>query len=241
MLQVVEPAAALNELLPAFRELTCDEQDSVRLLSVEACSAMARALAGDDATGAVLASMQQFGGDKSWRVRLSVALQVPSFAEVLGTDKAGAYLLPTHLQLLRDRQAVGGQAQAASARRPHPAPPPIPPHSNARAHTHKPRSCCSEPEVRAAAAAQLGPLARVLSPESIVTQLVPELNLLARDASHHVRTSLAAALMFVAPAIGKVRLRLLRAHSLPAPPPAPPSLRRAAWLRRRVPYSTCCP
>lgn len=54
-----------------------DDQDSVRLIAVEACGPLALVLPREQVVAAVLPVMQQFAGDKSWRVRYNVAQQVP--------------------------------------------------------------------------------------------------------------------------------------------------------------------
>ena len=100
---MLEPSEVLCDLVPAFNVLTSDEQDSVRLLAVEACSPLAHALPLIDAKTRVLPIFQQFGIDKSWRVRYAVAQQMPSFAEVLPTDVAAVDLLHLFIELLRDR------------------------------------------------------------------------------------------------------------------------------------------
>ena len=42
--KVVEPASVKQDLIPLFHNLAADEQDSVRLLAVEACAAIATLL-----------------------------------------------------------------------------------------------------------------------------------------------------------------------------------------------------
>jgi hypothetical protein len=59
------------DIVPAFKHLAEDEQDSVRLLVVEASSILASILANEGVT-VVLPVVRTFSNDKSWRVRYMV-------------------------------------------------------------------------------------------------------------------------------------------------------------------------
>lgn len=64
----------LNGLvLPLFRALTTDDQDSVRLLAIENCSAIAQLLSPEENAQHVLPIVRSSVEDRSWRVRFSVA------------------------------------------------------------------------------------------------------------------------------------------------------------------------
>ncbi len=62
-----------KDLVPIFTALADDEQDSVRLLSVESCVSIARLLPLEDNTAHVLPVIRKCAQDKSWRVRYMVA------------------------------------------------------------------------------------------------------------------------------------------------------------------------
>ena len=61
------------ELVPVFRKLADDDQDSVRLLVVDALIAIAEALNDDECKTYLGQTMRNMVGDKSWRVRYMVA------------------------------------------------------------------------------------------------------------------------------------------------------------------------
>lgn len=63
----------IAELVPVFRKLSSDDQDSVRLLTVEALITMAEALNDDECQNYLGATMKSMVADKSWRVRYMVA------------------------------------------------------------------------------------------------------------------------------------------------------------------------
>lgn len=64
----------LNGLvLPLFRSLTTDDQDSVRLLAIENCAAIAQLLTPEENAQHILPIVRSSVEDRSWRVRFSVA------------------------------------------------------------------------------------------------------------------------------------------------------------------------
>ena len=56
-----------------YRKLSSDDQDSVRLLTVEDLIAIAKQLGGPEVKEQLLVQVRQSAGDKSWRVRYMVA------------------------------------------------------------------------------------------------------------------------------------------------------------------------
>ena len=76
----------IAELVPVFRKLSADDQDSVRLLTVDALIAIAEALNNEECKTYLGASMKTMVADKSWRVRYMVAdhfVKVCTFSLVL--------------------------------------------------------------------------------------------------------------------------------------------------------------
>lgn len=71
--KVVEPEYLKTDLIPMFVSLAQDEQDSVRLLAVEACVSIASLLQQEDVEQLVMPTLRQCTNDNSWRVRYMVA------------------------------------------------------------------------------------------------------------------------------------------------------------------------
>jgi serine/threonine-protein phosphatase 2A regulatory subunit A len=71
--KVVPKQQLIAELVPVFRKLSSDDQDSVRLLTVEALITMAEALNDEECQTYLGATMKAMVSDKSWRVRYMVA------------------------------------------------------------------------------------------------------------------------------------------------------------------------
>ena len=188
----IERDVIANELLPLFKLLAADEQDSVRLLAVQNCSQLAHALSPIEAKPLVGEVLRSFGADKSWRVRYAVAEQVAPFAEVLGKDEAVAELVPVYLQLLEDRQGLRSSEYHIIM-------------CPTVYIVYIPLSCFSEAEVRAMSASQLSAFARLLPIDTTILLLLPRLDFLIRDASHNVRSALAHTIIQLGTVIGKVR------------------------------------
>jgi serine/threonine-protein phosphatase 2A regulatory subunit A len=71
--KVVEPEYLRQELVSLFTNLANDEQDSVRLLAIEAGIAMASLFRHEDLEQQMMQTLRSATDDKSWRVRYVVA------------------------------------------------------------------------------------------------------------------------------------------------------------------------
>ena len=77
--------AAARQLLPLLLEpFSSDDQDSVRLLAIENCTAFARVFSQPENQRDILPLVKACAGDKSWRVRNNVAKE---FTAVRGCDE----------------------------------------------------------------------------------------------------------------------------------------------------------
>lgn len=69
----------MSNIIPLFLKLTTDDQDTVRLLTVEDLLHISRILSPEENKQTLLPTLKALGQDKSWRVRYMVATH---FAEV---------------------------------------------------------------------------------------------------------------------------------------------------------------
>lgn len=69
----MQPEFITSEALPIYNRLSNDDQDSVRLLTVEDLIAIAELLTPQQVKEYLLISIRQTYQDKSWRVRYMVA------------------------------------------------------------------------------------------------------------------------------------------------------------------------
>lgn len=65
----------VSDMIPLFQHLASDDQDSVRLLTVEVLISIAEVVPKEQqpSHGVILAILRSLFGDKSWRVRYMVA------------------------------------------------------------------------------------------------------------------------------------------------------------------------
>lgn len=68
-----------QNIMPLFLKLTTDDQDTVRLLTVEDLVQISRLMSNEEKKQSLLPILKSLGQDKSWRVRYMVASK---FAEV---------------------------------------------------------------------------------------------------------------------------------------------------------------
>jgi len=74
-LKEMPPDVVINEMIPLFQNLAGDDQDSVRLLTVEILIAIAEVIPKEQQAshGVLLSALRSLFDDKSWRVRYMVA------------------------------------------------------------------------------------------------------------------------------------------------------------------------
>lgn len=92
--QAVEPEALKADIIPMFVHLAQDDQDSVRLLAVEACVSIAQLLQQEELEHHVMTTLRQCAGDTSWRVRYMVADKFTDLQKALGPEITKTDLVP---------------------------------------------------------------------------------------------------------------------------------------------------
>jgi len=114
LVKVVELEHVKNELIPLFNNLALDEQDSVRLLAVEACVVIAQlaTFKHEDIEKYLMPSLKQAIDDKSWRVRYVVADKFVELQSGVGPEITKNELVSAFGALLRDNEA---EVRAAAA------------------------------------------------------------------------------------------------------------------------------
>nr|XP_054760167.1 serine/threonine-protein phosphatase 2A 65 kDa regulatory subunit A alpha isoform-like [Lytechinus pictus] len=111
--KVVEGEYVKSDLIPMFINLASDEQqDSVRLLAVEACVNIASLLQQSDKEALIMPTMRGCAEDKSWRVRYMVADKFTELQDAVGPEITKQDLVPAFKGLLKDCEA---EVRAAAA------------------------------------------------------------------------------------------------------------------------------
>lgn len=97
----------VEEMVPLFQHLTSDDQDSVRLLTVEVLIAIAEVVPKEQQSshGVLLAALRTLIEDKSWRVRYMVADRFEKIAKAVDDEVVSRDLVPAFVKLLKDSEA----------------------------------------------------------------------------------------------------------------------------------------
>lgn len=108
------PAVIIEEMIPLFQHLAQDDQDSVRLLTVEVLIAIAEAVPKEQQTshGVLLSALRSLFEDKSWRVRYMVADRFEQIAKAVDEEVIARDLVPAFVKLLKDTE---GEVKSAAA------------------------------------------------------------------------------------------------------------------------------
>lgn len=132
-LKEMPPHVVIEEMIPLFQHLATDDQDSVRLLTVEVLISIAEVVPKEQQTshGTLLTALRNLFEDKSWRVRYMVADRfekvskivrmsgamltfVIQIAKAVDEETLARDLVPAFVKLLKDteaevRTAIAGQ------------------------------------------------------------------------------------------------------------------------------------
>nr|POE88131.1 protein phosphatase pp2a regulatory subunit a [Quercus suber] len=100
-------STVIEEMIPLFQHLAADDQDSVRLLTVEVLIAIAEAVPKEQQSshGVLLTALRSLFEDKSWRVRYMVADRFEKVAKAVDEEVVVRDLVPAFVKLLKDTEA----------------------------------------------------------------------------------------------------------------------------------------
>lgn len=101
----MEKELLITELVPLLNSLAMDEQDSVRLLTVEPVIVAAEALSHEETKSLLLNTLRNLYSDKSWRVRYVVAEKFVKLAQAVGSDITNSDLIAAFVHVLKDPEA----------------------------------------------------------------------------------------------------------------------------------------
>lgn len=97
----------IDEMIPLFQHLAADDQDSVRLLTVEVLIAIAEAVPKEQQSshGVLLTALRSLFEDKSWRVRYVVANTFEKIAKAVDDEVIPRDLVPAFVKLIKDNES----------------------------------------------------------------------------------------------------------------------------------------
>ncbi|KAF2219793.1 protein phosphatase PP2A regulatory subunit A [Elsinoe ampelina] len=108
------PQIVIDQMIPLFQHLASDDQDSVRLLTVEVLIAIAEVVPKEQQSshGVLLTALRSLFEDKSWRVRYMVADKFEKIAKAVDEEVVSRDLVPAFVKLLKDAEAEVRSAAA---------------------------------------------------------------------------------------------------------------------------------
>ncbi|KAH8909779.1 protein phosphatase PP2A regulatory subunit A [Coniochaeta sp. PMI_546] len=204
----------VDEMIPMFQHLAQDDQDSVRLLTVEVLISIAEVVPKEQQAshGVLLTSLRSLIEDKSWRVRYMVADRFEKIAKAVDEEVVSRDLVPAFVKLLKDneaevRTAIAGQIPGFCA---------LVERSvllNEIMGTIEDLVSDSSQHVRAALGTQISGLAPILGKQETIDHLLPMFLQMLKDEFPEVRLHIISKLELVNQVIG---IDLLSQSLLPA-------------------------
>lgn len=204
----------VEDMIPMFQHLVQDDQDSVRLLTVEILIAIAEVVPKEQQSshGVLLSSLRSLIEDKSWRVRYMIADRFEKIAKAVDDEVVSRDLVPAFVKLLKDgeaevRTAVAGQIPGFCAL--------VDKNTllNDIMETVENLVSDSSQHVRAALGTQISGLAPILGKQETIDHLLPMFLQMLKDEFPEVRLHIISKLELVNQVIG---IELLATSLLPA-------------------------
>ncbi|KAI9679769.1 MAG: Polyamine N-acetyltransferase 1 [Caeruleum heppii] len=204
----------IEEMIPLFQHLASDDQDSVRLLTVDILIAIAEVVPKEQQSshGVLLTALRKLFDDKSWRVRYMVADRFEKIAKAVDDEVVSRDLVPAFVKLLKDSEAEVRTAIAGQ----------IPGFCNLLDRetllneimsTVEDLVSDSSQHVRAALGTQISGLAPILGKDETIAHLLPMFLQMLKDEFPDVRLHIISKLELVNQVIG---IELLSQSLLPA-------------------------
>ncbi|KAF2503281.1 protein phosphatase PP2A regulatory subunit A [Lophium mytilinum] len=213
-IKTMPAAIVIDEMIPLFQHLASDDQDSVRLLTVDILIAIAEAVPKEQQSshGVLLTALRSLFEDKSWRVRYMVADRFEKIAKAVDEEVVSRDLVPSFVKLLKDteaevRSAIAGQIPGFCALL----------EGDILLHDVMPsiEELVSDQSqhVRAALGTQISGLAPILGKDETISHLLPMFLQMLKDEFPDVRLNIISKLELVNNVIG---IELLSQSLLPA-------------------------
>ncbi|KAI0449532.1 armadillo-type protein [Xylaria acuta] len=204
----------IEEMIPLFQHLAQDDQDSVRLLTVEILIAIAEVVPKDQQAShsVLLTSLRNLIEDKSWRVRYMIADRFEKIAKAVDDEVVSRDLVPAFVKLLKDneaevRTAIAGQIPGFCSL--------VDRDTLLKEIMSSVEDLVSDPSqhVRAALGTQISGLAPILGKQETIDHLLPMFLQMLKDEFPEVRLHIISKLELVNQVIG---IDLLSQSLLPA-------------------------
>jgi serine/threonine-protein phosphatase 2A regulatory subunit A len=111
-IKVIPKPLVITEMLPLFcnvifilARLALDDQDSVRLLTVESLITLCEIFTPDECKLHLMTTMRSLYSDKSWRVRYMIADKFVNLSKTVGQEIIAQDLIHAYVSVLKDIEA----------------------------------------------------------------------------------------------------------------------------------------
>lgn len=112
LIKLLKPFEVFEECVGTFNSIAKDDQDSVRIQVITICISLAAIFDSDQQVTHILPVVVAIGGDRSWRVRWSLACRLHELCGPLGNTVANNCLSGVFESLLNDSEAEVRSAAA---------------------------------------------------------------------------------------------------------------------------------
>lgn len=112
LMNLMKPFEVFDEFIGTFNNIAKDEQDSVRIQVISICISLATILDSEQQASQILPVVIAIGGDRSWRVRWSLACRLHELCKPLGSQVSNSHLSSVFESLLNDSEAEVRSAAA---------------------------------------------------------------------------------------------------------------------------------
>lgn len=112
LMNLMKPFEVFDEFIGTFNSIAKDEQDSVRIQVITICISLATILDSEQQASQILPVVIAIGGDRSWRVRWSLACRLHELCKPLGSQVSNSHLSSVFESLLNDSEAEVRSAAA---------------------------------------------------------------------------------------------------------------------------------
>jgi serine/threonine-protein phosphatase 2A regulatory subunit A len=200
---VVAEEDVVSDLLGAFARLSKDDQDSVRLICVDACVALLGVFRRHDAVHRLLPFVFALCTDRSWRVRYVVADRFPQVLAAIGAGTlTGDEVADCYNKLLLDPE---NEVRTAAARQLYSTCELLGADRTSRCLLKAVKQLATDTcqFTRAALGKEIMFLALVLSNKDFLAHILPLFLLMLKDTHSQVRINLISRLEFVQPVLGE--------------------------------------
>jgi len=195
LISVCDKQVVLNDMISVYKQLSQeDTQDTIRVSSVHTALVIAKMFDAEENKQHTVTVIKEAAGDRSWRVRLTVAKNFDQLCAAFGPEITSTQLMEPFKQLIKDNEQEVRKEAVRVVEQCLLLPEPLTSDQLQQHILPQFSSLAIDPSqpVRAALAQILGPVAKTLGRDVTQRQLLSLISELMKDESHDVRLNIAS-------------------------------------------------